>query len=91
MFLLLIRTLGIFLILFLLTNPLLKKEVKHIVNPKVLYIQDNSESISFEADSSFIQSTKRFPIELKASIKKDFTFHAPNSKSNVFNYHKKKT
>ena len=86
-----IRAIAIFLILFLLLNPLLKKEVKHVIDPKVLYIQDNSESISYDSDSSFIQSIKNFPLELKKAIEKDFIIHTPNNKTSNFSFSEKKT
>ena len=51
------RFLFIFIISFLLLSPLLKSIQKEIEKPIIIFVQDNSESIILNKDSSFYKET----------------------------------
>lgn len=68
-----LRLLGIFLLLFLLLNPIIRKKTNITEKPIIVIAQDNSSSITKTKDSSFYKNEYiKSLFNLSESLNKDF-------------------
>ena len=84
--LLTLRLLGIFLLLFLLLNPIIRKKTNVTEKPIIVIAQDNSSSITKTKDSSFYKNEYiKSLLNLSESLNKDFNtkIYSFGSQTNV--------
>jgi len=69
-----LRSSYLLLLFFLVLNPQINKEQKHIQKPKILFAQDNSISIINKTDSLQIKEIRKLGVHLKKALISDYDF-----------------
>jgi hypothetical protein len=69
-----LRSTYLLLLFFLILNPKINKEQKHIQRPKILFAQDNSISIINKTDSLQVKEIRELGSHLKKALINDYDF-----------------